>query len=188
MAAQVERSLNSVAGPHAAQRTFTVLDGCLAVLVVTIGVVGLGASRSRRVLESWIDIHALFGVLLGGLVLVRYRWYLSRTTRMEPAQARELSGHLSRVVYLSLYLVIGVKEVTGILDSLWHGGPVDFNLFDQRFHSESRYLGFDPKDDLQLLFAAGLVALGFARALVYRLWSSSLRDARPPRHPSGRLK
>jgi hypothetical protein len=175
MTLRAERSLNSVADPVATERTFTVLDGCLAAAVVAIGVLGLlGGSRSRQALESWVNIHALFGVLLGGLVLVRYREYLTRASRRRPADVRELSGHLSRVVYLSLYLVIGVRESIGILDSLWRGDPVDFGLFDPGLHPVPGYFGFDPKDDFQLFFLAGLVALGFARILAYRLWSRSL--------------
>jgi cytochrome b561 len=100
---------------------------------VAIGVLGLqGDSWLRQVLEAWINIHALFGLLLCGLVLARCQWRVERSPRMLTADIRELFRHLSRIVYLFLYVVIGVREVIGMLNSLWHGGPVDFSLFDPR--------------------------------------------------------
>jgi hypothetical protein len=91
---------------------------------------------------------------------------------MLPNDIRELSRHLSRIVYLLLYAVIGGRELIGILNNLWHGAPVDFSL-NAHFRQGPEHAGFDPKDDFQLFFVSGLFALLFVRVLVFTVWSRS---------------
>jgi cytochrome b561 len=172
MAALAERSLNSfLARAYSQERMLTALYGCTALLAVVIGVLGLaGVSWPRQMLESWINIHVLFGLLLCGLVYSRCHWRVMHSPHMLPPDIRQLSRHLSRIVYLLLYLVIGVRESISILGSLWHGGALDFNLFDARFRQRPDYARFNPKDDFQLFFASGLFALIFVRVLAFRLW------------------
>jgi cytochrome b561 len=156
------------------------LYGCIALAAVVIGVLGLlRGSWPRQVLVSWINIHGLFGLLLCGLVFARCRWHVKHSPRMLPADIHTLNRHLSRIVYLLLYVVIGVREIIAIVSSVWHGGPVDFNLFDEHFRSGPDYAGFDPRDDFQLFVASGLVALIFVRALTRRLWVRSVERAAP---------
>jgi hypothetical protein len=134
-------------------------------------------SWPRQVLEAWINIHALFGLLLCGLMFARYRWHLRHSPRMLAADIHELTRHLSRIVYLSLYVVIGVREIIGIVNSSWHGGSVDFNLFDERFRNGPDYAGFNPRDDFQRFIASGLLALISVRALTCSLWLRSVERA-----------
>jgi cytochrome b561 len=171
MAAQADRLLHRFAHAYSPERVLTALYGCIALLTVAIGVLGLQSGSSlRQMLESCINIHALFALLLCGLVLARYRWCVEHSPRMlPPADIRGLSRHLSRIVYLLLYLVIGMREIVGILNSLWHGGALDFSLFDARFRQSPDYVGFNPKDDFQLFFASGLFALLLVRILAFRL-------------------
>lgn len=176
MAAQADRSLHPFAHACIRERMLTVLYGCAALVTVAIGALGLeGDSWLRQVLEAWINIHALFGLLLCGLVLARCRWRVERSPRMQTADIRELSRQLSRIVYLLLYVVIGMREVIGMLNNLWHGGPIDFSLFDPRFRQGPDYVGFNPRDDFQLFFASGLFALLFVRVLAFTLWLRSGR-------------
>jgi hypothetical protein len=173
-----ERALNFA---HACtwERVFTALYGCIAMVAVIIGVLGLvGASGPRQTLESWINIHALFGLLLCALVLARCRWSVKHSPPMLPTDIRQLSRHLSRTVYLLLYAVIGVRELIAILNGVWHGGAVDFSLFDQRFRGPD-YAGFNPRDDFQLFFASGFATLIFLRVLTFTLWLRSVERAAP---------
>src|SRR5271156_4125861 len=125
MAAQAESSLNPLVHACSRQRMLIALCGCAVLLVVVIGVLGLlDGSWLRQMLESWINIHALFGLLLCGLVLARYQWRVRHSPCMLPADIRELSRHLSRIVYLLLYVVIGVRQSIGIISSIWHGSAI----------------------------------------------------------------
>ena len=95
---------------------------------------------------------------------------------MLPADVRQLTRQLSRTVYLLLYVVIGVRELIAILNSVWHGTGVDFNLFDQRFRGPD-YAGFNPKDDFQLFLASGFITLIFLRVLTFTLWLRAVERA-----------
>jgi cytochrome b561 len=178
MAAQAERSLHFLAHACSRERMLTALYGCIALVAVVIGVLGLiGASWPRQMLESWINIHALFGLLLCGLVFSRCWWRVKHSPRMLPADIRELSRHLSRIVYLLLYVVIGVRQLLGILDGIWHGGAVDFNLFDARFRNGPDSASWNPKDDFQLFLATGFSVLIIVRVVAFRLWLRSVERA-----------
>ena len=186
MAAQAERSLHFLAHAGTRERTLTALFGCIALVAVAIGVLGLiGASWPRQVLESWINIHVLFGLLLCGLVFSRCWWRVKHSPRMLPADMRELSRHLSRIVYLLLYIVVGLRELISILDSIWHGSPVDFNLFDARFRNGPDSAGWNPKDDFQLFLATGFSVLVIVRVVAFRLWLRSAERAALSKETTG---
>jgi cytochrome b561 len=184
MAAQAEPSLNPLAHACSWQRALIAL--CAVLLVVVIGVLGLlDGSWLRQMLESWINIHALFGLLLCGLVLARYQWHVRHSPCMLPADIRELSRHLSRIVYLLLYVVIGVRQSIGIINSTWHGSALDFNLLDDRFRTGPDRAGWNPKDDFQLFLATGLFVLIIVRVFTFRVWLRSVERAALSREATG---
>jgi cytochrome b561 len=172
MTAQAERLANS--WRYACSRKRALVAGCLCVtlLAVVIGVLGLAKnSWPRNVVESWTNIHALFALLACGLALARYQWCVEYSPRRPPADIRELSRHLSRTVYWLLYLVIGVRQSMAIIGCVWHGGPLDFNVFDERFRHGSE--AFDLKDDVQLFLASGFFALIIVRVMARVIWLRS---------------
>jgi hypothetical protein len=174
----VSVSLHRFAHACSQERMLSALYGCVALITVAIGVLGLQRDAwPRQMLESSVNIHALFGLLLCGLVLARCRWRVQHSPRMLPDDIRELSRHLSRIVYLVLYVVIGSRELIGILNNLRHGGPVDFSPFDAHFRQGPEHAGFDPKDDFQMFFLAGLSALLFVRVLAFTVWSRAAQRA-----------
>jgi cytochrome b561 len=178
MDAQIDLSLHRFARAWSREKMLAALHGCIALVTVAVGVLGLpGDSWLKQMLGSSIAIHALYGFLLCGLVLVRCQWRVQRSPRMLPGDIRELSRHLSHTVYVMLYVVLGVREAIGIYNVLRHGGPADFNLFDPRFRGGPDHAGFDPRDDFQLFVASGFFALLFVRVLAFTLWSRSRRRA-----------
>jgi cytochrome b561 len=171
MAAHAVLSLNPWTHASSRQRTLKALFGCGALLVATIGVLGLlDGSWPRKMLESWINIHALFGLLLCGLVIARYQWHLGHSPCMLPTEIRELSRDLSRIVYLLLYVVMGIRQSIGIINSIWHGGAVEFNLFDDRLRNGPDRASWNPRDDFQLFLATGIFVLIVVRVFAFRLW------------------
>jgi cytochrome b561 len=178
MAAQAERSLHFLVRACSRESMLTALYLCIALVAVAVGVLGLLAdSWPRQMLESWINIHALFALLLCGLVFFRGRWCVKHSPRMLPADVRILSRHLSRIVYLLLYVVIGMRQIIGILNSIWHGGAVDFNLFDDHLRNGPDSATWNPRDDFQLLLATGFSALIIIRVVAFRLWLRSVERA-----------
>jgi cytochrome b561 len=135
---------------------------CAAVLVVAVGVLGLERpSGLRQLVESWIDIHALFGLLLCGLVLARYQWIIQYSHGLQE-DIRELSRHLSRIVYLMLYLVIGAGQGISLVNWIWHGSSLDFTLFEERSRSADGQV-LDPQHDYHMVLLSGGVALAMIR-------------------------
>jgi cytochrome b561 len=120
--------------------------------------------------ESWINIHLLFGLLLCGWLVIRYQRRVSQSPGMLPADVRGLSRQLSHIVYCVLYGVLGLKQSIGIVSSLWHGGAVHLSLFDESLRHGPDTQVFDLRDDFQLFLASGLVPLVMVRVIAFRLW------------------
>ena len=170
MSAQAELSLLPARKPHSRVRIY-VPEACAALLVVVIGTAGLIAhSWPRQMVESWVNIHLLFGLLLCGWVMIRYQRRVSQSPSMLPADVRGVSRQLSRIVYCVLYGVIGLKQCISIAGSLWHGGAVDFSLFDESLRHGPDTRDFGLHDDFQLFLASGLVPLVVVRVMAFRLW------------------
>jgi hypothetical protein len=170
MAVQAELSLLPACKPYSRARIHAA-EACAALLVVVIGTAGLTAhSWPRHMLEAWINIHLLFGSLLCGWVMIRYQRRLSQLPAMLPRDVRGLSRQLSHIVYCVLYGVIGLRQSIVIVSSLWHGGAVDFSLFDESLRHGPDTRVFDLRDDFQLFLVSGLVPLVIVRVMAFRLW------------------
>ena len=165
MAARAECPPHSLRNSYPRERRRSALYVCAATLVVAVGVLGLERpSGLRQSVEAWIDIHALFGLLLCGLVLARYQWIVHDSAGPDE-DIRELSRHLSRIVYLTLYLVIGASQGIGLVNWIWHGGSVDLALFEEHFRTDdSRVL--DPHHDYHMILLSGGVALAMIRVFL----------------------
>jgi cytochrome b561 len=171
MASLGELSFLPPASACSRKTALTALYGCIALVTVAIGLWSLlGATWQKQYFGSWFAIHVLFGLLLCGVVVARCQWCIARATRaLLPADVRSLSRHLSRIVYLMLYLSMGAREMVAILSSLWHRSAVDFSFLGPHAPHGPDYLGFYPNDDLQMFVASGLCALIFVRILAFRL-------------------
>lgn len=75
----------------------------------------------KQILGSRIIVHAMFGLLLCSLVAVRFHRRLQCAAPRLRADIRALSRELSRMVYLSLYMVIGVRQIIGLANWLRPG-------------------------------------------------------------------
>jgi len=83
-----------------------------------------------------------------------------------------MSHQHSRIGYLVLYAVIGIKLIVDIIHA-WTGGPDRFSLLNPRFLNAAGANLFDPRDDYQMCLAAGLIAMGLVRVMVSRLRTRS---------------
>jgi cytochrome b561 len=172
MAVRAECSPHSLRDTCSREGGALALYACGAIIVAVVGVLGLvKVSWPRQMVEAWINIHALFGLLLFGLVIARYQWDVKHSLRPPLADIRELSRHLSRVVYLILYVVVGVRQVIGIVNSIWHGGTVDLTVFDERFRSAHDGRVFDPHNDYDMFLASGVITLAMVRLFLFKIRS-----------------
>jgi cytochrome b561 len=181
MTARAECSPHSLRNTRTQENGLLALFVCGAIIVIVVGVLGLvKVSRPRQLIDSWIDIHGLFGLLLFGLVIAQYQWGVKHSPRLLD-DLRELSRHLSRTVYLILYVVVGVRLSIGIVNSIWHGGTVGLDVFDDRFRNAHDSKVFDPHNDYHMFLAFGVIALAMVRVFMFKIQSDLRNYARPRR-------
>ncbi len=125
--------------------------------LAVLGVIGLTYDSWLNGMP-WISVHALFGLLLWGLVMARFYWRVKHSWPMPLVDIREFSRALSRIVYLLLYLVVGMNQLLGIRQVILHGGA------------------FQPAQGLQPYLAYGLVALIIIRVLAALCYQVVKRD------------
>jgi cytochrome b561 len=106
----------------------------LGLLVASVGVLGLLLDSSRKhTYASWINIHALFGSLLWFWVVIRFHERSRRSLHDSPTDIRAFSRRLSRTVYLLLYFLMCVKQITGIAtftpDRTMIGSAEEFQVY-----------------------------------------------------------
>jgi cytochrome b561 len=142
----------------------------MVVLAVLIGVFGLlRDSWLATALTSRSRVHALFGLLLVGLVLTRFYWWLKHSPPAQKADIRRFSRQLSRLVYLILYLVICGRQIIGIVNFMWQGGILDFGLLLN--NDSAQDLGiYKSTADFRAILVCGLIALAAIRGLAFWTW------------------
>jgi cytochrome b561 len=99
---------------------------------------------------------ALFALLLAGLLVARFRWWLKYSPPVGTADIRLFSRQLTRTVYLVLYLIIGAKQVVSICGGYQaEGGAQNLGML-------------EPTSQVFLVY--GLIALVLIRVLAYLTW------------------
>jgi hypothetical protein len=136
-------------------------------LVTLTGLMGL-LDEVRTNLAPWIDVQAISGALLSSFVLVSYYSRLRWAPFGDTAAVVEFSRRVSRVIYLTLYLSIGLRQVIACLNLLHqHTQPRDLTNVAR---SAEPSIFVVPSADLKITLVYGLVALVVARTLA--VWIS----------------
>jgi cytochrome b561 len=170
VAADIDDALIASGNPARRIRQISALYWGVAVLAVMVGVFGL-------VRDSWLAIaptsrscvHALFALLLAGLVIARFLWWLKHSPPAQKADIRRFSRQLSRLIYLVLYLVIGTQQIIVIVNFMWHGGTLDFGLLLD--NDSVQDLGiYKSTADFRAILVCGLIALALIRGLAFWTW------------------
>lgn len=136
------------------------LHWTMAVLVVIVGTLGLlHDSWPRATQAKWINVHALAGLALWGLLMLRLAWRWSHRPPDLPPDVGEFSRRTSHPVHLLMYLLLFVIPVVGIITFIWHGRVFDFGLFriDPRIPSDRAT--FHPTEDIHGYLAYTLFTL-----------------------------
>jgi cytochrome b561 len=170
VAADIDDALIASGNPARRIRQVLALYWGVAVLAVLVGVFGL-------VRDSWLAMastsrscmHALFGLLLVGLVIARFLWWLRHSPPAQKADIRRFSRQLSCLIYLILYLVIGAKQIIGIVNFMWRGVTLDFGLLLN--NDSAQNLGiYKSTADFRAILVCGLIALAVIRGLAFWTW------------------
>jgi cytochrome b561 len=159
-------------------RVAIALHWITALLIVVVGVLGLlHDSWPRRTQAFWINLHALIGLSLWALVVVRLWWRLGHPPPAPPAQTGILTHRLAHAVHLLLYLLVLVIPLVGIVTFVWHGRAFDFGLFKVDFGVHSNRAIFHPTEDIHGYLAYVLFTL-VGLHLLAALWHQFVRRDR----------
>jgi cytochrome b561 len=145
------------------------------VLVVAVGVLGLlHDSWPKKTQAFWINIHALVGLTVWVLVLARFAWRCRNAPPPLPADVGNLVRRLSGLVHGSLYALLFVIPIIGIVTFIWHGRAFDFGLFRLNFGVRSNKAIFHPTEDIHGYLAYALFTLVGIHVLA-ALWHQFVR-------------
>ncbi len=95
----------------------------LAVALGAIGIAGL-------LRDAWpgaphltgVNLHAIFGVMLWLVVVAQFSHATLAVRRLSGAGVHELCRHLSRRIYLLLYVLFGASQLVRLAAILWNSG------------------------------------------------------------------
>ena len=146
-----------------------------ALLVVVAGTLGLFLdSWPKATKVFWINIHAMIGLAVFLLILVRLWWRSRHAPPPLPSGAGELSVRISGPVHLLLYGLLIAIPIIGLVTFAWHGRVLDFGLFRLDPGIKSNPAVYHPMEHLHGYLAYALFALAGAHAAA-ALWHHFIR-------------
>jgi cytochrome b561 len=147
------------------------------LLVVCVGALGLlHDSWPKQTQRFWINIHAILGLLLWFSLMARFWW----RRRHRPPPLMDSVGTFSRraatLMHFSLYVLLFVIPIVGIITFVYHGRVFDFGIFKVDFGIKSNRAIFHPTEDLHGYLAYAIFALAGIHALAALWHQFILRD------------
>jgi cytochrome b561 len=142
------RAIELPRGAHARAWVF-------AFLVGTVGIVGLvHDSWPTSVRVQWLNLHAVFGLLLWIMVVAQFQ-HARSASLVHGTDLQSICRQLSRTIYLLLYIVFGASQFVRLAVFLWNRAT--FGAMHPAI--------VQPPENLRDFLAYGIVALVTIRAL-----------------------
>jgi cytochrome b561 len=146
-------------------------------LVVIVGVLGLlHDSWPKRTQAFWINVHALIGLLLWGVLMARFWWRIRHTPPLLPGNVGAFARRFSSPVHLALYALMFITPILGLVTFLYHGRIFDLGLFHLDFGIKKTPAIFEPTEDIHGYLAYALFGLAALHALAALWHQFALRD------------
>lgn len=144
-----------------------------AFLICTVGIVGLvHDSWPKSVQGSWINLHAVFGLLLWIMVVAQFRQARSGSL-LHGADSRSICRQSSRAVYFLLYILFGANQIIRFAVFLWNRGTL----------GAAHPAIVQPPENLRDYLAYGIFALLTIRAMAALHRHVLKRGGLPSRFP-----
>ena len=154
------------------------LHWVMAVLIVLVGTLGLlHDSWPRQSQGFWINLHALIGLTVWILIVVRLWWRLRHPPPTPTPEIGVLTHRLAYAVHLLLYVLVFVIPLVGIVTFIWHGRAFELGFFKVDFGVRSNRAIFHPTEDVHGYLAYVLFAL-IGLHLLAALWHQFVRRDR----------
>jgi cytochrome b561 len=151
------------------------------VLVVLVGVLGLlHDSWPKQTQGFWINAHALIGIVLWLVLLVRFGYRLRHSPPALPSDIGAFSRCFSKLAHLALYALMFVIPIIGFVTFIYHGRVFHFGFFDLNFGIKKDPAIFEPTEDIHGYLAYALFALAsYTRLPPYGTKSSCTMECLP---------
>lgn len=147
------------------------------LLVVVVGALGLLHDSWPDATQAfWINVHAVLGICLWLILIVRFTWRLTHRPPALPNEAGAFALRFSSPVHWALYALLFVTPILGFVTFIYHGRIFDFGLFHLDTGVKKNRAIFHPTEDIHQYLAYalfGLAGLHALAALWHRFW---LRD------------
>lgn len=163
--------------PNRYDAVAVVLHWSIAFLILVAFGLGLTVDDfPKAVVPAVVNIHALIGLAVLALTIVRLAWRITHRPPPLPASAGQLTDRLSKIIHALLYLLMIAVPLVGLPTLFYRGKGLDFGLVavpqflprvPEIFHplTEAHELG---------AYAVVLLAVGHAAAAIYH--QVALRD------------
>jgi cytochrome b561 len=147
------------------------------VLVVVVGILGLlHDDWPKQTQAFWINVHAMIGLLLWFVLIARMGWRISHAPPSLPAEVGALSRRLSSPVHWTLYFLMFVTPLIGVVTFVYHGRVFDFGFFQINPGIKSNRAVFHPTEDIHGYLAYAIFAIAGLHALAALWHRFILRD------------
>jgi cytochrome b561 len=148
------------------------IQGVMTIVIIFVGACGLlHDTGTAPAGESWLNMSAAFGMpaafglLLCASIIARFCWAMSRPALVPPTDIKAFTRHQSRMVYLMLYCLMGIKEGGAVATSLWHGQAPDFGWLQGNPGATIDHAMYAPVEGFRVYLAYGVFALILIRIL-----------------------
>ncbi len=144
-------------------------------LIVFVGALGLCFGlipRSSRLF--WINIHAVVGLAVLILAVLRIVWRLRHGAPDYPEGTPALTRRLSGPAHWLLYALMVVLPLVGIVAYVWHARVFDFGLFKVNFGIASNKPVYEAAEEIHEFLAFSLFGLAGLHGLA-ALWHRFVR-------------
>ncbi len=129
-------------------------------LIVFVGALGLSFGLIPRPSRPfWINIHAVVGLVVLALAVLRIGWRFGHAPPDYPEGTPALTRKLSVPVHWLLYALMIVLPLVGIVAYVWHARAFDFGLFKVDFGVASNKPVYEAAEEIHELLAYSLFGL-----------------------------
>ena len=116
--------------PPRYDRVAIALHWVVAILIAAVGAVGLMFDNVLHPAKAfWLNLHAIFGLVLFGFILARTTWRLTHPAPALPPGTSMITALSAKVLHRLMYLLMLAIPLIGLISFLWHARVFDFGLF-----------------------------------------------------------
>lgn len=145
------------------------------LLVVAVGTLGLLHDSWPKATQAfWINVHAVTGLVLWFVLFARFGWRLRHPPPALPGGTDLMSRRLAAPVHLTLYALMFIIPIFGIVTFVWHGRVLDLGLLQVNVGIRKNRAVFEPTEDIHGYLAYTLFALAGVHVLA-GLWHHFVR-------------